>query len=58
VRVEVDSWEYHGDRQSFDTDRERDTAAAANGLLPLRLTPERLTRAEAERLERILEARR
>lgn len=58
VIVEVDSWDYHGNPQSFVTDRERDTAAAANGFLPLRLTPERLTRAEAIRLQRILEARR
>lgn len=58
VVIELDSWTYHGDPVSFRRDRERDTATAAKGLLPLRLTGDRLTGAEAARLEGIFSARR
>ncbi len=58
VIVEVDSWEYHGDPITFRRDAERSTVHAANDFLPLRLTSDRLTRAEAIRLHGILEARR
>jgi very-short-patch-repair endonuclease len=58
VIVEVDSWEYHGDPITFRSDAERGTAQAANGFLLLRLTSDRLTAAEAERLHGILARRR
>jgi hypothetical protein len=58
VILEVDSWEYHGDPMTFRTDAERGTVHAANGFLPLRLTSDRLTAAEAERLHEILARRR
>ena len=58
VILEVDSWEYHGDPITFRSDAERGTAHAANGFLPLRLTDDRLTRGEAERLHMILARRR
>lgn len=58
VILEVDSWEYHGDPITFRSDAERGTAHAANGFLPLRLTSDRLTAAEAERLNGILARRR
>jgi very-short-patch-repair endonuclease len=58
VILKVDSWEYHGDPITFRSDAERGTAHAANGFLPLRLTDDRLTAVEAERLHRILARRR
>jgi hypothetical protein len=58
VVLEVDSWEYHGDPITFRSDAERGTAHAANGFLPLRLTDDRLTALEAERLHGILARRR
>jgi hypothetical protein len=58
VILEVDSWEYHGDPITFRSDAERGTAHAANDFLPLRLTSDRLTAAEAERLHGILARRR
>lgn len=58
VILEVDSWKFHGDPITFRSDAERGTAHAANGFLPLRLTSDRLTAAEAERLHRILARRR
>jgi hypothetical protein len=57
--VELDSWEFHGDRAAFETDRERDADTLAEGCRTVRLTWERLHRrgdAEAARLQRILEA--
>jgi Transcriptional regulator, AbiEi antitoxin len=57
VVLEVDSWEYHGDPITFRSDAERGTAHAANGFLPLRLTDDRLTAVEAERLHGILARR-
>lgn len=61
VIVELDGWRFHGDRESFETDRERDAHALAHGNCTLRLTHARLASrpaAEAERLQRILQARR
>ena len=61
VIVEIDGWNYHQDRQSFESDRERDTVAAEHGHLTVRLTGLRLDgqpAEEARRLHRILELRR
>ncbi len=58
VIVELDSWEFHKDRHSFEADRERDRIAAEHGYLTVRLTWSRLTAHEAARLHRILELRR
>jgi hypothetical protein len=61
VIVEIDGWDFHKDRQSFESDRERDTVAADHGFLTVRLTGRRLDRRPAEeaaRLLRILELRR
>ncbi len=55
--VELDSWEFHGDRAAFETDRERDADTLAAGCRTLRVTWERLHArgaAEATRLRRIL----
>jgi very-short-patch-repair endonuclease len=60
VIVELDGYEFHGTRQAFERDRERDTAMLAAGLITVRITWERLTRGpkqEAERLSAILAAR-
>jgi hypothetical protein len=59
--VELDSWEYHSDRYSFENDRVRDANALVEGIGTLRITPERLNthaEKESERLGRILKARR
>ena len=57
VIVELDGYEFHGTRQAFESDRERDAATLAAGLITVRITWERLTQAaekEAERLHAIL----
>jgi very-short-patch-repair endonuclease len=61
VIIELDSWQFHRDRATFERDREKDALAAANGLVTVRITDERLEQAaerEARRLQKILEARR
>lgn len=61
VIIELDSWRFHRNRATFERDREKDALAAANGLITLRITDERLERAaelEARRLQTILEVRR
>ncbi len=40
--VEVDSWRFHGDRDSFETDRARDAILAAHGYHVLRFTARQL----------------
>ena len=61
VIVEIDSWQFHGDRGSFESDRDRDADHLAEGILTVRITEERLTGSpdrEAARLHKILRARR
>jgi very-short-patch-repair endonuclease len=61
VVVELDGWDYHSSRHSFKSDRERDTALLALGIVTVRITWERLTETperEARRLKAILERRR
>jgi very-short-patch-repair endonuclease len=55
--VEVDGWEFHNDRDAFESDRERDAASLEAGYRTLRITWERLHEradAEAARLRRML----
>jgi Transcriptional regulator, AbiEi antitoxin/Protein of unknown function (DUF559) len=52
--IELDSWTFHGDREAFERDRERDSATTAAGFRTVRLTRRRLTWAEAERLRAML----
>jgi hypothetical protein len=54
VIVELDSWEFHQDRGSFESDRDRDADTLAAGHLTVRITWGRMTKAEAARLHRIL----
>jgi hypothetical protein len=54
VIVELDSWKYHGDREAFITDRERDRITTAAGLQTVRLSDEALTAKEAAQLKAIL----
>jgi hypothetical protein len=59
--VELDGWDFHNDRASFEDDRERDAATLALGIATVRITWERLheePEKEAGRLRRILELRR
>jgi very-short-patch-repair endonuclease len=59
--VELDSWQFHKNRQAFETDRTRDVDALTHGIPTVRVTHERLTTdpgAEAARLLAILEQRR
>ena len=61
VIVELDGYDTHGTRRSFESDRERDAATLAAGYVTIRITWERLKftpQREAERLHRILENRR
>lgn len=57
VIVELDGYEFHGTRQAFERDRERDATTLAAGHVTVRMTWERLTKQpenEAERLHAIL----
>jgi hypothetical protein len=63
VIVELDGWDYHRDRDAFESDRERDADHLDHGHVTIRITKERLENQpdyEAARLHRILsqEARR
>jgi very-short-patch-repair endonuclease len=61
VIVELDSWDFHWTKQSFEDDRDRDADTAAAGHITVRITSERMENAErreADRLHRILEQRR
>ena len=60
VIVELDGYEFHGTRQAFEKDRERDATTLAAGYRTVRITWERLTQAaekEAERLWAIITSR-
>jgi very-short-patch-repair endonuclease len=59
--VELDSYEFHNDRDTFESDRNRDADTLLVGLPTVRVTHERMTATpdhEATRLHAILEARR
>ncbi len=61
VIVELDSWKFHSDRDSFESDRDRDADTLAAGHVTVRITWRRLKRRgarEADRLEKILVGRR
>jgi len=61
VIVEIDSWRFHSDRASFESDRDKDAERLAAGIATVRVTEERLRASpdrEAERLHAILRARR
>lgn len=60
VIVELDGYEYHQGRRSFERDRERDAALLAAGYVTIRITWQRLTtqpEREAARLQAILTSR-
>jgi very-short-patch-repair endonuclease len=55
--VELDSWDFHNDRISFEDNRDRDADNLAAGLPTIRVTHERMKQnpaREAERVRRIL----
>lgn len=57
VIVELDGYDFHSDRGSFEADRDNDATALALGIRTVRVTGERLDQTpekEAERLRRIL----
>jgi hypothetical protein len=61
VIVELDGWDFHSSRESFETDRERDASTLAAGYVTVRLTWERMherAAREAARLHTILKQRR
>jgi Transcriptional regulator, AbiEi antitoxin len=61
VIVELDSWQYHGDKIAFEVDRDRDATTLAAGFVTVRPTYHRLTHLaarEAARLHKILALRR
>jgi hypothetical protein len=61
VIVEIDSWEFHRFRNSFEDDRNRDADLLAGDFVTIRLTDERMKQTpehEAARLHKILERRR
>jgi hypothetical protein len=59
--VELDSWEFHRDRDAFERDRDRDADMLAARIATVRVTSRRLTNTparEADRLHMILAQRR
>jgi very-short-patch-repair endonuclease len=61
VIVELDGWDFHSDRRSFERDRDRDPELLVVGYVTVRTTWERLTQRgayEAARLHKILRDRR
>ncbi|MGA8354379.1 MAG: type IV toxin-antitoxin system AbiEi family antitoxin domain-containing protein [Solirubrobacteraceae bacterium] len=59
--VECDGWDFHNDRQAFETDRERDAVMLEHGIATVRLTRRRFKQQperEAARLHAILDRRR
>lgn len=61
VIVELDGWDFHQSRDSFERDRHRDADTLASGLATVRITWERMTATpepEARRLRAILAQRR
>ena len=61
VIVELDGWDFHSDRESFEDDRERDAVMLALEIPTVRITKRRLRRQperEAARLHQILTQRR
>lgn len=57
LMVEADSWQYHGNREAFEDDRERDATMQVEGYRVLRLTHRRLERDPAmvaDQLRRML----
>ena len=61
VIVEIDGYEFHSDKATFELDREKDAEAAVNGLMTVRLTDQRMSEnpvREARRLRKLLEDRR
>jgi hypothetical protein len=58
--VELDGWEFHKDRQAFESDRNRDADTLQAGYATIRITRERIDHrpaAEAARLKTILDSR-
>jgi very-short-patch-repair endonuclease len=56
--VELDSWQFHSGRASFEGDRDRDATTLAAGFGTVRITWERMRDrpgAEAQRLQQILQ---
>jgi hypothetical protein len=51
--VELDSWEFHGDRISFESNRDRDADNLAHGLPTIRVTHERMKADPAKEAERV-----
>lgn len=61
VIVELDGWDFHSSRESFESDRERDASTLMAGHVTVRMTWERMDhrpRREAARLQAILQQRR
>ena len=61
VIVELDGWDFHSSRESFESDRERDACTLEAGHVTVRITWERLherPHQEAQRLHEILRQRR
>ncbi len=59
--VELDSWEFHRDREAFERDRDRDADMLMAQIATVRVTWDRLTKRaaqEADRLQKILAQRR
>ena len=59
VIVELDGWDYHSDRATFESDRDKDAELLAAGYRTVRMTWERLETMparEAKRLHKILQA--
>jgi hypothetical protein len=57
VIVELDSWDFHANREAFEDDRERDGVTTEAGLVTVRITSRGFVQ-QTRRLQKILAARR
>jgi very-short-patch-repair endonuclease len=61
IVIELDSWDFHSDRETFESDRDRDADRLVAGYWTVRITWERIkyrSRREATRLHQLLRRRR
>jgi hypothetical protein len=61
IVIELDSWEFHRDREAFEIDRDKDVDRQVAGYAPVRITWERITlrsAREAARLHELVRKRR
>ncbi len=55
IVIELDSWSFHGDRDAFEADRDRDVERLVAGYVTVRITWERIAHRSAREAARLRE---